>query len=996
LQNKEKLSAQSAALDLKFNDPRGGEITGNIKVNRPRIESGKGFSYDQAKVAFGDVDMGYKIKFEKISGSVQKSADKDKFEGHAKFSGANEFIEELAGEVNVSKDGNQKAEYALKGGAFKVNFFGQKFKATNVEYQSDKREFSADDVSGDLSIPSPDPSGTSKVGFTLKKPRYSPGEFSFDEAGITLPEIEPMSGVKFSSTSISVKPKRGAFVYSGNTSLNVNKGPISSAQGKLFFGYSKEKVFFYLQNGSLIGNALGGTDNLVASGITYSHANKNRMTIAQAKLDKVMVFGSEVGFELEEASYDDVKGFDFKKATATISEIGLSEDIKATNIILSVEKKNDKEYKIVSDGNFVAGGTLYGLTLTTSGKIAVTKDGAAPVSAELLNAGIKLTSGDQSFELTNVAYGSGIFSAGSATGNFLLPFTEGGHKLTTAVKDLKIGNGLTFSEATVNPNLSVDFGLASANLTELKLQRTEIGNKVSGTGGISVGGGTILGKPIPQLSGTGVVSHQFKNDKSAGTTEKNLEGVAGKLPAFNLPQDVLPQGLWPLGASISIPVAPGAQAKVYAALGGGVESKDTGLSLTKKDADTYTLGAHTNDLTISIFARVGAGLEVGSPFVASVMVGVEGEGKISAKAKMDFTKDFSISAPAKNLDIPIDDKSSFTYKVDGDIKLVAKLVFEATALFFLSKRWEKKLAERTLGTFEKENGGDWKFEGPTEPIQPTDEELMKDVSSNLPASLKGKSKEQLEELGQQKRLDNTTTQDIIDIYKKTDNTKDNPARLFDYGTLNYKRFDWEKIKSALPVIIEKVEEGDTPEVAIDAPMPVVTAGSEQATEEPSTKEKPGWYDGFKASLTRVGKAVKAEMEYSSALKELGLAMNSKQDLINAYKEAADQIRKNNKGKGETLKHIIRLHLELAAIYLEANNKLKRKVHSSMLGDKTQQRFTHLKRFVGARGLKDAGINFQAKINLATKTYDNVKYFEGLYFSSKQSPQAGQAQKDAET
>ena len=972
---------EQGKLSLDIANPvHNSNITGEFAIQKASLSSGS-FTYEKASAKVDDIEVGSGISFKDIQAGVSKSEDEDEFHASGSLH-VNHKSVTASGQIKISKKGANDLVFSLVGGKLEADVFGSKLKAQDVYYSSADNSLGAATVAADIPLPLPTGTVNKKLEFT--EPKLKDGQFSFGKIELSLGDLEPMTGVRFKDVSADVQNVREKLVYNGKATLDVTRGPIRKAEGTVTIGMSGADPYFYVQKGSVRGSVLGGTDNLVATGINYSHANKNRFSMASAKVDKIMVLGSEVGFVLVGARYDDESGFNFDKATATLDEIALTSDIKARNIALSIEKKGEDDYRIVSDGEFMAGGSLYGLTMSTSGRIIVTKDGGEPASAELLNAGMKLSGGGQSFEMNNVSYQDGLFSAASAKADFMLPFTDEGHKLSTQVKNLSIGNGdFTFSEATVNPNLSVDFGIASARLTELKLQRNAVGNKVFGSGAISVGGGTILGKEIPQLSGIGTVSHQFKKGGEAGTTEKNLVGVEGKLPAFNLPKDMLPSGLWPLGMSLPIPVAPGLQVKIYAGVGGGLESKDTAISLVKKNDTTYTFGAHARDLTLSLDARVGAGLEAGNPFVASVMVGVEAEGKIAARANLDFTKDFSVGT-AEKLDIPADDVSAFSYKVDGGITLAANLVFQATALFFLSKKWTKTLAVKELGSFEKENGKEWVFKAPEKPLRPTDEELMKDVSSNLPASLKGKSKDELNELGQQKRFNDQTTKDVVAVFKETENTQAKPVQLFDFGTFNYNRFDWAKIQAVLPVIIDKVQETDTPDVEIDAPMPAAAQSTgEDAAATGQVKTAPGWFEGFK----KAGSAVQAELSYSKALQDLGNAMNSKKDFIDSYDSSARELTSRWSRFRESnpeLQRIVELHLALAAIYLEANNDLKRKVHSSILGDNAQQRIAQMRRFFGARGLKESGQKFMTKIEPAKAKYTQVKQLEKAYMSKSDS------------
>ena len=975
-QSPKKLTAKEAKAEISLSVPSGEELTGSVTVARPQLDDKIGFSYKKAAVKFDDIDLGYGVSFKNVNGTLMKGVQ-DEITGKAQFKVENEKIKKAGGQVNVSQVGEEDAALKLSNGYFNVDFFGSEVKVAGVEYDSATEELSAKEFGAKLNIPVPGEEAKRTVDVTVIAPRLTAGKFEYDEITADLPEpIEPISGVKFDGTTLKIRAVRGKPVYEATSKFTVNRDPITSSTGEVKFGVSNTGTYFLLKNGTLKGTIMGAT--LDASGISYSHASKNLFKVPKAKLSGLKVLGTDVAVDIKNATYSSDQGFNFESITTSIEEIAFTNDIKLNKVSITISKKG-ADYNVSGETGFNVGGQINGLKLATGGTVKVAKEKENPATVSLSNGSIKLSSDNQYFEMLNVNYENGVFKAGTSKADFTVPFI--GSKLPVEVKDLEVSkDGYSFSEASIKPpNASISFGFASAHVSELKIEKTSEGNKISGSGGISVGGGTILGKPLPELTGTGTVSHQFKKDGSEGTTEKDLVGVAAKLPEFDLPKDLLPSGLWPVGVSFPIPVAPGVQVKIFAGVKGGLKSTDTSVSLIKKDKDTYTFGAETKGMELSVEANLGAGVEAGSPFLASVMVGLEAAGTIGAKADMKFEKDFSISGAASKMEIPATDTSSFTYKVTGGVDLAANLVFEATALYFLSKKWTKKLVEKNLGSFEKENGGEWKFKGPDQPLQ-SEDELMNDVSSKLPKSLKGKSKEELAALGQQKRFGKDATKDVVTKFNETENTRTNPQKLIDWGEFNYNRVDWDKLESVLPVIIENANENQTVEPEAEAEVVLNPAS---ANPDPATP--PSWFEKFKDGAMSAAETAKLELSYRSALDGLGKAVNSKSAFVDAYKNSATDLRNTFTTDDPELLQIINLHLGLVDIYVYANNDVKRSVHSSMIGDEKRQALGQIGRFFGFKGLKEKAEILNTKLPEVKTKHENVDKLQEAYMRKHATP-----------
>ncbi len=975
-QSPKKLTAKEAKAEISLSVPSGEELTGSVTVARPQLDDKIGFSYKKAAVKFDDIDLGYGVSFKNVNGTLMKGVQ-DEITGKAQFKVENEKIKKAGGQVNVSQVGEEDAALKLSNGYFNVDFFGSEVRVDGVEYDSATEELSAKEFGAKLNIPVPGEEAKRTVDVTVIAPRLTAGKFEYDEITADLPEpIEPISGVKFDGTTLKIRAVRGKPVYEATSKFTVNRDPITSSTGEVKFGVSNTGTYFLLKNGTLKGTIMGAT--LDASGISYSHASKNLFKVPKAKLSGLKVLGTDVAVDIKNATYSSDQGFNFESITTSIEEIAFTNDIKLNKVSITISKKG-ADYNVSGETGFNVGGQINGLKLATGGTVKVAKEKENPATVSLSNGSIKLSSDNQYFEMLNVNYENGVFKAGTSKADFTVPFI--GSKLPVEVKDLEVSkDGYSFSEASIKPpNASISFGFASAHVSELKIEKTSEGNKISGSGGISVGGGTILGKPLPELTGTGTVSHQFKKDGSEGTTEKDLVGVAAKLPEFDLPKDLLPSGLWPVGVSFPIPVAPGVQVKIFAGVKGGLKSTDTSVSLIKKDKDTYTFGAETKGMELSVEANLGAGVEAGSPFLASVMVGLEAAGTIGAKADMKFEKDFSISGAASKMEIPATDTSSFTYKVTGGVDLAANLVFEATALYFLSKKWTKKLVEKNLGSFEKENGGEWKFKGPDQPLQ-SEDELMNDVSSKLPKSLKGKSKEELAALGQQKRFGKDATKDVVTKFNETENTRTNPQKLIDWGEFNYNRVDWDKLESVLPVIIENANENQTVEPEAEAEVVLNPAS---ANPDPATP--PSWFEKFKDGAMSAAETAKLELSYRSALDGLGKAVNSKSAFVDAYKNSATDLRNTFTTDDPELLQIINLHLGLVDIYVYANNDVKRSVHSSMIGDEKRQALGQIGRFFGFKGLKEKAEILNTKLPEVKTKHENVDKLQEAYMRKHATP-----------
>lgn len=810
--------------------------------------------------------------------------------------------------------------------------------------------------------------------------------FSFGDVNLDFPTITLFDGVSFTEVKAKLvsKEKGKVEISEGQAKFNVTLKDVANASGNVTFQKPDGAAASYTLSEGAFDTSIVG-QKVAVSGVTYDSEKPKELSAKTASLI-LKVYGKDVSVVVSGPKVNET-GFSYESATGTIKELVFGDAAKLTNIKVDVIKEENGT-SLFGETNFALEGQIGGAEVkAATGKLKVSRTAESQeTNLSFEGASFTLILFGQKINVSGLNYNNQILTAESASIEITAPV------ISDAIPEVAVGNlkiskdGYSFSEASVQLNASINFGIASANLTELKIENKDEGTKVSGSGALSVGGGTILGKTMPELKGMGTVSHQFKKDNSAGTSEKNFEGVEAKLPEFDLPKDLLPSGLWPVGVGFPIPIAPGVQVKIFAGVDGGLKSNDTSVSLIKKDKDTYTFGAQTTGLILSLNARIGAGVEGGVPFLASVMIGLEAEGALNALADMTFTKDFSIANPDERIEISKEDASSFTYKITGGVNLAANLVFEATALYFLSKKWTKNLAEKNLGSFEKENAKDWIFNGPAAPLQ-SEDDLMTDVSSNLPKSLKGKTKEELARLGQQKRFGNDGAADVVTEFSKTTNTKVNPQKLIDWAEFNYNRVDWSALATLLPVIIKNSD--DSAEQVVEEPAPLSPTPAEtDITADGATQ--PSWFQNFKEKAVAAATFAQEEMTYSKALEDLGKAINSKKTFIAHYESSARELLNTFSSNDAELEIIINMHLELIGIYRRANDDLKRKVHSSILGDKKAQALRQVGRFFGMKGMKATSQELLNSLAKVQADHSTVVELEKAYMAKHSNTATAEA------
>ena len=181
---------------------------------------------------------------------------------------------------------------------------------------------------------------------------------------------------------------------------------------------------------------------------------------------------------------------------------------------------------------------------------------------------------------------------------------------------------------------------------------------------------------------------------------------------------------------------PGLNVVASAGMEGKVTVPGLQLSVSKKGDQVYLISAGTQEGKpvlgeVKVFLSVGVG--TGIPFIASVTVSLGAEGGIFVRLNFNASKEISME---KNENASSLNASSMetSYTLAGDLSLAAFLELKATALYFFSKSYKKKLAKRSLGGFEKSKDNEFKWIKSSEPLQDK-EETKSDIKEGLKVNL---------------------------------------------------------------------------------------------------------------------------------------------------------------------------------------------------------------------------------------------------------------------
>ena len=712
--------------------------------------------------------------------------------------------------------------------------------------------------------------------------------FGFDLANVnTKAPINLFHALTFNKIDATVQSDGS---YSGEGDFSATKGGfIKAASGKV--GVSRAvgaKTKYSLTDGALTVNFGLGEASL--SGVNYTSDKTNEVSMNNGNIT-LNVLGKQITLDVEGAKVLQEGGFDYTRIRGTLSDLSFGEAAKFTDIGIEYDKATET---LTGTTDFNLQGGFEGFTAKGAGKVTVWKKGEVS-SLTLEGASLNLKLGGQELDLKDMEYAEGSLTVPQA----IMKFDIFGKKLEARVNDGSVSKeGFSYSSASLALNSSINFGIGNATIGTVTATKTPEGTTISGDGSISVGGGTVLGISLPELSGKGVISHTFPKGGGAGTTEKELKQVGGKLPDIKLPEAVLPEGFWPFSVDIPIPVAPGVSVNIFAGLKGFLSLKGTEITVTKKEEGVYIFNASLNKAKAELSAAIGAGVMVGNPLVASMMLGIEAAGGITATIDASFSKEIDTREPKK---LFVLGKSESDYEVKGDIKLSASLVLEGRALYFLKKRKEKLLGEKILGSFEGKKGQDFKFFEPKEALM-SEEDHADEAKEMLPPSFADMSVEELKLVPTEKRFTGEEAEAAVEGLANAAG-KDSNKKMTLLGDFLYNRVDFDKLRNALSQFTK---------LPVNEEEPETTAPEEEDTKSYFTKLR-------ESKLVKVAQVQLANQAIRDQIAE---SINLKNSMIVSYKNAIDGASPDNKKD----------HLELHEIYNRLNI-FKGSFHSSLFGDR---------------------------------------------------------------
>ena len=897
-----KVSAETAALSLDFNNPIGaGGVKATGTITKPEVSS-KGFGFTTANVVSNaPINLFNALTFNDIDATIKQD---ESYNGQGDFSVTpGDIIKDASGKVSVSRAAGKdaKTNYTLSNGALGVAFLGQTIAIAGVNYDSkaDATKVSADTAVLNLDFNNPIGAGDVKATGTITKPHVSSKGFGFEKANVVSnAPINLFNALTFDNINATLSSDGS---YGGQGDFSATQGSvIKTASGKVSVSRAAaagSKTKYSLTDGALTVDFGLGLVSL--SGVNYSSDKPGEFGMNNANLT-TNILGNQVTLGVEGAKVLQEGGFDYVKVGGTLSDLSFGEAAKFSNIEVSYEKAT-KTLTGTTAFNLQSG--FGGFAATTTGNVTVSKNDKGS-SLTLAGASLTLTLGSQKLELKEMNYAESMLSVGKST----LEFNVFEKKLVAEVTDGTVSkDGFNYSSASLALNSSINFGIGKATIGTVTATKTDEGTTISGDGSLSVGGGTVLGISLPELSGKGVISHTFPKGGGEGETKKELTQVGGKLPDIRLPEALLPAGWWPFSVDIPIPVAPGVSVNIFAGLKGYLSLNGTEITVTKKEEGVYIFNARLNKAKAELAAAVGAGVMVGNPLVASMMLGIEAAGGVDATFDASFSKEIDTNDSKKLFTLG---ETESDYEVKGDIKLSASLVLEGRALYFLKKRKEKLLGEKILGSFEGKKGQDFKFIKPEEALM-SKEDHANEAKEMLPASFASMTLEELKVVPQDKRFSADETDKAVEGLA-TAAGGDSNKKVKILGDFLYDRVDFDKLNNALSQFAGLPLTEEAPKT----PAPETTAS--ETTDPEKTK------DFFtKVRESRLVKVAQDQLELRGIRDHIGESINLKAAMVTSYSTAIRAATTDNAIKED--------HLKLYEIY-EKLNLFKKNFHSGLIGD----------------------------------------------------------------
>ena len=906
------LSAESITSDFNLSNPISSDkIIGNLAIDSPKINE-DGFTFFsgtlKSPTGLGLFDQ-FQIK------NIEANTNHRKFEGSANFK---EYpnatsVKEAGG--NLSVEGGykktSKTHFILNEGSFRVDFLGQSIAIAGIKYDNikDKTKVSADSANLNIDFENPIGEGGVKASGEIIKPSVSSRGFDFTSASVkSEAPINLFNALTFNEINAAVKPDES---YSGEGDFSVIPGDvIKTASGKVSVTRAKgdKKTKYSLTNGALTVDFGLGVASL--SGVNYSSDKPGVVEMNRGQLT-TEILGKTITLFVEGATVSQEDGFDYVKVGGTLSDLSFGEAAKFTDISVEYDKTT-KTLTGTTDFNLTAP-QFDGFAATTAGNVTVSKDDKGS-SLTLAGASLNLRLGGQTLDLEEMNYAESMLTVGKGT----LGFDVFENKITATVKDGTISkDGFNYSSASLDLNSEINFGIGKATIGTVTATKTDEGTKISGNGSLSVGGGTILGISLPELTGKGEISHTFVKGDGKGKTEKDLKEVGGKLPDIRLPDAFLPSGFWPFSMNLPIPVAPALSVSIFAGVKGGFSLKNTSISISKESGEgKYKFNAKLEKTPFNLAVAIGVGAMVGNPLVASLMVGLEASGGVEAIVDASFSKEFDTSGGKFELG-----KSESNYGIKGDINLAANLVLEAQALYFLKKRKEILLGKKILGSFEGSKDEKFKFIKAEAPLM-KDKDHEAGVKEMLPGDYAKMSLAELNAIPQSKRFSGEEAEAAVEGLA-TAAGGDSNKQMKILGDFLYDRVDFVKLKSALIGFIKLENKTVEPEPAPEA------APKDDDPEGVDNEKTKSFFTKVRES--EIVKEVQVQLQKTDFRRKIGHSIHLKEDMVRKYKVAINSASQDNP-------ELIQNHSDLRFIYKNLNN-FKQKYHSGLIGDDRQSMLT---------------------------------------------------------
>ena len=722
--NPNEITASSSSLKLNFSV---GDILKvddfNATVSNAKLSKEDGFTYENIGVNISSISLFDDVaKFSNISGNVSPD---EGFNAEGDFLVTAPDLANASGKVSVRKGPSDlSTHYKLDDGSFNATILGQEVSITGVSYDSlNPHEISAASSNLKLDFSAGNMLKVDAFDATLTNAKLTNGGFFYDDIAINIAMVNVMEIAEFSDIKGNLNAEGG---YNALGNFNVKLLGLGGGSGTVSINKAPEDktTHYILSNGAFHAEMVGQTASV--TGVGYDSAT-NIFSIEKGELD-LSLLGVHLNIVIQNPSFTKTNGFDFASATATIPELVFADQAKMTNIVVNVVKDGNK-YTYDGSSDFNLSGEIDGASASANGKVGISKEEGKSPGLSFSNANVALNIFGQSIEIKNLNYKDEEFKAEKTIAKITPPFLK--RDLQITISDLSINkDGYSISKSELDTDLDVNFGIIKGNLARLALEKTEDSWIISGEGGLSAGGIDFFGQNIPKIGGSGVVSHDFGNNK----TEKELKNVSATLPDLAFPGSLFPGKI---GGSAEIPVMPGLNVVASAGMEGKVLVPGLQLRVDKKEDQVYVISAGTQEgkpASGEVFVFVSVGVGTGIPFIASVSVSLGAKGGIMVSLGFSASKEISMAKEGESTSL--DAKAMEThYKLAGDLSLAAFLELKATAFYFFTKSFRKEFAKQSLGGFEKSDTENFKWIKPENPLQ-NEEEIKSMVKNDLKVDLK--------------------------------------------------------------------------------------------------------------------------------------------------------------------------------------------------------------------------------------------------------------------